>query len=184
MELCSNVRKAGMLSFGKKRTRNATHSWSKSNEVTAAFHSLVEAEAELLADPTGIAAHDKLQESKKEFHSIRAEKEKQLWNQVNNKMSCNQTSKLLHLLLPQESKNINLLDIQHPTSSTPCNSKAEAAEVLVDHYAQVCSLPDSPAFSSSNKTKIELFINSQTKSTTGSSSNTKASLVIESLQQR
>jgi hypothetical protein len=157
------LKEAGLICFGKKQTKRAVLSWSKSTTVNNAFKALKEAEAILIDDPNELN-NISLQEARTAFHSIRTEKESEAWSQLRNKMHDKQKQKLLHILLPQQSDNINLLDIHRPVDQHPCNSRAEAAEVLVHHYANVCSLPEDPSFCILNKREVESSISNISKS--------------------
>ena len=73
-------------------------------------------------------------------------------------MGENESKKLLHVLLPSDRTNLNLLDIQHPDSS-PCDKK-EAVEVMADYYAEVCALPEHPSYNKQKKKDVEEEISS------------------------
>ena len=155
----SILRDAGMMCFGKRTTVRATCSWSKSDEVRASFNKLKEAEAELINNTNNQTLHAAMQEARTEFHNLKIKKEDEIWSKIRNQIGSNESRKLLHTLLPDHRDSINLLDILKPHTTTPCSNKAEAAEVLVEHYAQVCSLPDDPSFSPQNRNHVEECIN-------------------------
>ena len=119
---------AGMVSFGKRKTVRATHTWSKSNEVQVASAKLCDAESKLIDDMQNSALMTEMSKAMKEFEAIRYEKEQEAWSTIRSKMGANESKKLLHVLLPSDRTNMNLLDIQHPDSS-PC-TKQEAVEVF------------------------------------------------------
>ena len=118
-----------------------------------AFSKLKEAESELI-DGTNNATKKEKMEARKQFNDIRTKKENDAWNRIRDKIGKEESRKLLHVLLPHSTANLNLLDIQRPDSSL-CNSKAEAAELMVEHYANVCILPDDPSFNSDKNREVE-----------------------------
>ena len=142
--LTTTLKDAGMIAFGKRKTVRSVQSWSKQKEVLQAFSKLKEAESELIDDTNNATKKEKMEEARKQFNDIRTEKENDAWNKIRDKIGKEESRKLLHVLLPHSTANLNLLDIQRPDSSL-CNSKAEAAELMVEHYANVCSLPMTPA---------------------------------------
>ena len=152
--LTTTLKDAGMIAFGKRKTVRSVQSWSKQKEVLQAFSKLKEAESELIDDTNNATKKEKMEEARKQFNDIRTEKENDAWNKIRDKIGKEESRKLLHVLLPHSTANLNLLDIQRPDSSL-CNSKAEAAELMVEHYANVCSLPDDPSFNSDKKREVE-----------------------------
>ena len=144
---------AGMVTYGKRKMVRATHTWRKQQDVQTAFTKLCEAENQLIDDMQNQELITQMNTAKKEFETIRYVKEQEAWNKIRNRMGANESKKLLHVLLPSDRTNMNLLDIQHSDSS-PC-TKQEAVEVMVEHYADVCSLPDHPSFNKKKKKEVE-----------------------------
>ena len=66
---------AGMVSFGKRKTVRATHTWSKNNEVQVAYAKLCDAECKVIDDMQSSALMTEMSKAKKEFEAIRYEKE-------------------------------------------------------------------------------------------------------------
>ena len=153
-QLCVVIKDAGTAAYGKKRTVRANQSWSKQEQVLSAFRKVREAESALVDDLNSEENKKQLEEAKRNFEMIKAQKEEEAWSSIRNKVGSSDTRKLLQILLPSDMNNLNLLDIQRPDSS-PCSSKADAAEVLVSHYAEVCSLPDNPSFDALKKRQVE-----------------------------
>ena len=149
---------AGRVSFGKKRTIRAVQPWTKQEEVRKSFAALKEAEQALIDDMENVNKKEALENARTTFEKIRSEKAEIEWRRIRNKISSNESKKLLNVLLPQQTNNINLLDIQHKHSS-PCSNKEEAVETMAAHYAEICSLPNHDSFNKSKKNEVEECIN-------------------------
>jgi hypothetical protein len=138
---------------GKRTTTRAYQTWSKQQHVRDAFQQLKDSESALIDHPEDATLLEQLNNAKQQFNLIRNAAQEKAWNAIRERVGTDQSRKLVQVLLPQDTSNINLVDICDEKGAG-C-TKEQAVEVMAEHYAEVCSLPDNPSFDAAKKKEVE-----------------------------